>query len=423
MELEFSNATKMLRQEVRRFVDEEFRPILNDLPDEIERYHELGPENPELTDNVRPHPIKIPEDDRQRLREKAKEAGFWAMGVPEEYGGGGLNLVERCVVLEELSKHRMGLYQAGLGVIELGPGLTVGEPAAYLENADDYQIEEFFQPCIDGEKQSCFGLTEPAAGSDPRGMETRAEKDGDEWVINGTKHYISWAGDSDFIILFARTEPKDDDINDHGITSFLVPSDSDGVSMRSMPVIRPEYPFEVTLNDVRVPDENVLGEVGGGLGIAKQCLGESRVLYAANSLGPIDQSIRMGIEWANDRVVGDEKLADKQAIQWKIAKSAVDYQAAKYSVYHAAQRFDDGEDIRHDSSITKYQTTETLWTVLDRMVQIHGGAGVDGDLPLERWLRESRVRRIGEGPSEVQLKTIARNLLKGYEDPDPLPLN
>jgi alkylation response protein AidB-like acyl-CoA dehydrogenase len=147
------------------------------------------------------------------------------------------------------------------------------------------------------------------------------------------------------------------------------------------------------------------------------------VLYAANSLGPIDQSIRMGIDWANDRVVGEEKLADKQAIQWKIAKSAVDYQAAKYSVYHAAQRFDDGEDIRHAASITKYQTTETLWTVLDRMVQIHGGAGVDGDLPLERWLRESRVRRIGEGPSEVQLKTIARNLLKGYEDPDPLPLN
>ena len=121
MNLEFSEQTRMLRQEIRRFVDEEFRPVLNDVGDEIERYHELDPENPELTDNVRPHPIKIPEDDRERLRERAKEVGFWAMGVPEEYGGGGLSLVERCVVLEELSKHRMGLYQAGLGVIELGP--------------------------------------------------------------------------------------------------------------------------------------------------------------------------------------------------------------------------------------------------------------------------------------------------------------
>lgn len=423
MELAFSEQTSMLRQEIRRFVDEEFRPILNNIYDEIDRYHELDPKNPELTDNVRPHPIKIPKDDRERLRKKAKEAGFWAMGVPKEYGGGGLSLVERCVVLEELSKHRMGLYQPGLGVIELGPGLTVGEPSAYLNQASENQIANFFQPCIEGEMQSCFALTEPAAGSDPRGMETLAEEEGDEWVINGTKHYISWAGDADFLILFARTEPKADDINNHRITAFLVPADNDGVSMQSMPVIRPEYPFEVRLNEVRIPKENVLGEIGKGLDIAKECLGESRVLYAANCLGPIDQSLRMGIEWANQREVGGKALADRQAIQWKIAKSAVDYQAAKYSVYHAAWRFDEGEDIRHESSITKYQTTEALWEVLDRMVQIHGGSGVDADLPLERWLREARVRRIGEGPSEIHLKTIARNLLKDYEDPDPMPLN
>lgn len=423
MEFELSNQTRMLRKEIRRFVDEEFRPILNDLSDEIERYHDLDPENPELTDNVRPNPIKIPEEDRERLRAKAKEAGFWAMGVPEEYGGGGLNLLERCVVLEELSKHRMGLYQPGLGVVELGPGLTVGEPSAYLDNANEDQIERFFQPCIEGEMQSCFALTEPAAGSDPRGMETYAEKDGDKWVINGTKHYISWAGDADFLILFARTEPKTGDINEHGITTFLVPADKDGISMRSIPVIRPEYPFEVVLDDVRIPDANILGKVGGGLEIAKECLGQSRVLYAANCLGPIDQSIRMGIDWANDRTVGGKPLGDRQAIQWKIAKSAVDYQAAKHSVYYAAWKFDQGEDVRHEASVTKYQTTETLWEVLDRMVQIHGGAGVDSDLPLERWLREARVRRIGEGPSEIHLKTIARNLLKGYEDPDPLPLS
>ncbi|QFU84860.1 acyl-CoA dehydrogenase (plasmid) [Natronorubrum aibiense] len=412
----------MLRREIRRFVDEEFRPLLTDLVDDIDRYHDLEPANPELTDNVRPHPIKIPERDRERLRAKAKAAGFWAMGVPEAYGGGGLSLVERCVVLEELSKHRLGLYQPGLGVIELGPGLTVGEPAAYLASADEYQIEQYFQPCIDGEKQSCFALTEPAAGSDPRGMETMATKDGDEWVIHGTKHYISWAGDADFLILFARTEPNGDGIDEHGITAFLVPTADDGVSMRSIPVIRPEYPFEVTLNDVRVPERNVLGDVGTGLALAKECLGESRVLYAANSLGPIDQSIRLGLEWATDRVVGGKPLAERQAVQWKLAKSAVDFQAAKYSVYHAAARFDAGADIRHESSITKYQTTETLWEVLDRIVQLHGGAGVDADLPLERWLREARVRRIGEGPSEIHLKTIARNLLNGYEDPDPLPL-
>jgi len=422
MDFEFSPETQMLRREIRRFVDQEFRPVLNTLVDSIDQYYDLDPEHPELTDNVRPHPIKIPKEDRDRLRAKAKELGFWAMGVPEEYGGGGLDLVERCVVLEELSKHQMGLYQPGLGVVELGPGLTVGEPSAYLSHASEDQIEQFFDPCIQGEAQSCFALTEPAAGSDPRGMETRGERDGDEWVINGTKHYISWAGDADFLILFARTKPKTDDLNDHGITTFLVPADDAGISTRQIPVIRPEYPYEITINDVRVPAENVLGDVGGGLGIAKECLGESRILYAANSLGPIDQAVRMGIDWANDRIVGNSPLADRQAIQWKIAKSAVDYQSAKYSVYHAAWNYDNDGDGRHNAAVCKYRATETLWTVLDRMIQIHGGAGVDSDLPLERWLREARVRRIGEGPSEVHLKTIARNLLKGYEDPDPIPL-
>lgn len=413
----------MLRKEIRRFVDNEFRPAIEDAQDRIERYHELEPENPHLSDNVQPQPIRLPEDVVKDLRAKSKELGFWAMGVPEEYGGAGLDLVERCVVLEELSKHRMGLYQAGLEVIELGPGLTVGEPAAYLRAASDDQIKEFFQPCIDGEAKSCFGLTEPAAGSDPRGMETKAERDGDEWVIDGQKHYITYARNADFIILFARTGPVGD-IENHGITAFLVPLDLDEIEReRSMPVIRPEYPFEIRLDGVRIPDENRLTEVGEGLALAKECLTESRVLYSANSLGPIDQSIRMGIEWANDRDVGGEPLADRQAIQWKIAKSAADFQSAKYAVYHAAWMFDQGEDARHWSSMAKYKSTETLWEVLDRMVQIHGGMGVDADLPLERWLREARVRRIGEGPSEVHLKTMARNLLKGYDDVDPIGMS
>lgn len=422
MEFELSPETEMLRREIRRFVDEEFRPVLDDLADQIERYHDLNPSNPGLTDNVQPHPVKIPEDARDRLRETAKDLGFWAMGVPEEYGGGGLSLVERCVVIEELSKHRMGLYNAGLGVVELGPGLTVGEPAAYLGHATDEQIARFFQPCIDGEAQSAFALTEPAAGSDPRGMETRAVKDGDEWVINGQKMWITWGGDADFLILYARTGPPGD-IENHGITAFLVPTDTAGVDIpRSIPVIRPEYPFEIHLDDVRLPPENVLGEVGAGLDIAKEALGETRIIYAAHSLGPIDQSIRMGVDWANNRNVGGTLLAERQAIQWKIAKSAIDYQQVKHAVYHAAWHHDQGNDIRHESAIAKYIATERLWDVLDRMIQIHGGMGVSAELPLERWLREARVRRIGEGPSEVHLRTIARNLLKGYEDPDPIPL-
>lgn len=253
-------------------------------------------------------------------------------------------------------------------------------------------------------------------------METRARQDGDGWVIDGQKHYITWAGDADFVILFARTEPLGD-IETHGITAFLVPTEADGLSIpRSIPAIRPEYPYEIQVDDVHVPEENVLGSVGEGLALAKECLGETRILYAAHSLGPIDQSLRMGIEWVNQREVGGEPLADRQAVQWKLAKSAIDFQQVKHAVYHAAWAYDQGRDVRHQSSLAKYVATERLWEVLDRMIQIHGGMGVDSDLPLERWLREARVRRIGEWPSEIHLKTVARNLLKGCENPDPIPL-
>lgn len=415
--------TKAIRREVRRFVDEEFRPLIEDVTDSIESYHELDPEHPELTDDVRPHPIDIPEAEKDRLREEARELGYWAMGVPEEYGGGDLSLVQRCVVLEELSKHRLGLYHAGLGVLELVPGLNdPAEPRPLFDRATPHQMERFFEPALAGESESAFALTEPAAGSDPRGMETSARRDGDEWVLDGQKHYISFAGDADFLLAFARTGARGD-LENHGITLFLVPTDEPGVSIaREQQVIRPEQPFEIRFDEVCVPDEDVLGEVGEGLAIAKESLSESRIMYAANCLGPVDQSIRLGIDWATDRTVGGSPLADRQAIQWKIAESAIDFQHAKYAVYHAAAGYDRGDDVRHESSIAKYTATETLWEVLDRMVQVHGGMGVDADLPLERWLREARVRRIGQGPSEIHLKTVARNLLKGYEDPDPYPL-
>lgn len=423
MDFRLSPEATAIRREIRRFVDDELRPVIEDVRSGIEGYHELGPANPALTDNVKPHPIDIPEETKQALREKSRKAGYWAMGVPEEYGGGGLSLVERCVVLEELSKHRMGLYNAGMDVIELVPGLNdPGEPRPIFERATEEQREEFLYPCIEGEKSSAFALTEPAAGADPRGMETYAERE-EGWVLNGMKHYISFAGDADFLIVFARTGTRRG-VEDHGITAFLVPVDTPGVTVGDeQQVIRPEQPFEIHFDDAVVPEKYVLGEVGEGLDVAKASLTESRIMYAANCLGPMQQSIEMAIDWANDRQVGEKKLADRQAIQWKIAEASLDYRSAKHAVFHAAWLYDEGGDARHESSVAKYLATESLWSVVDEMIQVHGGMGVDADLPLERWLREARVRRIGQGPSEIHLKTIARNLLKGYEEPDPYPLD
>lgn len=424
MYYEQADAITMLRKEVRRFVDDEFRPAIDTLPEQIETYHDLDPSAAAITDDVRPHPIKLPEPIREELQEKVKAAGYWAMGVPEEYGGGGLSLTERCIVLEELSKHSMGIYNPGLGILDLIPGLEdPAEVDVLFAVATDEQLDRFFFPCIEGDAHSAFALTEPAAGSDPRGMQTRAEQDGDHWVINGQKHFISFAADADFLIFFARTGPPGD-LDDHGITAFIIPTDAEGLTIGpEQQVIRPEQPFEIYADDVRVPDKNVLGDVGAGLDIGKASLSVARIQYAANCLGPIDQALRLGISWANDRIVGGEPLANRQAVQWKLARSEVDYHTAKHTVYYAAHRYDTDQDARHSSSIAKYTATETLWEVLDRMIQIHGAMGVSADLPLERWLCEARIRRIGQGPSEIHLKTIARNLLKGYEDPDPNPLS
>lgn len=423
MDLTFDAETQAIRTEIRKIVEEEFRPLIEDTIDSIESYHELEQEHADITDDVRPQPVAVPEEERDRLRALARELGYWAMGVPREYGGGDLNLVQRCVVLEELSKHRMGLYQTGLGAFDLVPGLNEpAEPRPLFERATDDQMERFFKPALAGERESAFALTEPAAGSDPRGMESRAERDSETWTITGQKHYITFVENADFLLVFARTGPQGD-LENHGITLFLVPTDAAGLDIaRQQQVIRPQQPFELHFDGVTVPDDNVVGEVGEGLTIAKESLSEARIMYAATCLGPMDQAVRMGIEWANDRIISGSPLADRQAVQWKIAESAMEFQHAKYSVYHAATKYDDGEDVRHESSIAKYTATETLYEVLDRMIQIHGGMGVDADLPLERWLREARVRRIGQGPSEIHVKTVARNLLRGYEDPDPHPL-
>ena len=147
----------------------------------------------------------------------------------------------------------------------------------------------------------------------------------------------------------------------HGITAFLVPGETDGLPIRrSIPVIRPKYPYEIQVDDVRVSEENVLGTVGEGLDLDEECFGETRILYAAHSLGPINQSFRMWVEWANDREVGGEPLAGRQAVQWKLAESAIDFHQAKHAVYHAAWVHDQGRDVRHLSSLAKYVATERL---------------------------------------------------------------
>ncbi len=395
MEFRFSDEHRLLRDTIRDFRDNEIRPIV---------------------DSLDPDATHAPAEIQAALREKAKEMGLWAMGIPEAYGGGGLGILGRAIVQEELAKHRLGLYNPGLGALELTPGIGVGSPEVYLETATDHHVETFIEPAMRGELTGCFALTEPAAGSDPTNMETRAVRDGDEWMIDGEKRFITRAGFADYAILFARGIV---DGTDEGITAFLVDTDAEGWTIhRRMDVIRPLDPFEVHLDGLRVPDADRFGEVGGGLELAASGIRASRVGYAAAHIGVAIRAMELAVEYAKERGTFGERLADRQAVQWMIADSAVEIHGARLAVYDCAWKADQGIDVRHEASMVKLQSAEMLRDVLDRAMQIHGGLGMSKDLPLERWYREARIRRIGEGPSEIQRRTIARNLIKNYEPID-----
>ncbi|MFB6310335.1 MAG: acyl-CoA dehydrogenase family protein [Salinirussus sp.] len=397
MEFGLSEEHRMIRQTVREFRENEMQPLIDDL-------------DPEAT--------HLPKEQEAKLRKKAKEQGLWAMGIPEEYGGGGLDVLGRVIVAEELVQHRLGLYNMGLNGIEIEPGVEVGSPEYYLETADDYHMEEFIQPAIEGEKSGAFALTEPAGGSDPSNMRTRAVKDGDEWVLNGEKRWITSAGYADFAVVFARAIV---DGEDEGITAFMVDTDTEGWSIdRRIDVIRPKDPFEIVMDDMRVHDRAMFGGLGEGFELAASGVRTSRILYSAAHLGIARKALEMALEYAKERETFGKPLSERQSIRWMIADSAVDIHTARLAVYDCAWKADNDIDVRHEASMVKLHSSEMLRDVLDKAIQIHGGMGVAKDLPLERWYREGRIRRIGEGPSEIQRRTIARNLVKGYEPIDLL---
>ncbi len=368
---------------VRRFIREEIVPL-------------------ELT--VDPDACELPPDDYQRLTEMVKAMGFWGLDIPEELGGAGLDLVTRSLVAEETSQHRAGLYAPAYGVF--GPGGLV-----QLYAANDQQKEKYLYPLLRGEKKGFFGLTEPSGGSDPaRAIQTRAARNGDHWVINGSKIFISGADVADFGLVFARTNPEK---GRAGISCFIVDTDSPGFMVRRIVhTLRSAFhATEISLDDVQVPHENLLGEEGGGFALANDILTRNRVPYAAACVGVAVAAQRMSIDYARQRETFGQPLATRQAIQWMIVDSEIENRSSRWLYLDAAHNADSGEPFRFEAAMAKLVCTENAARVVDRAMQIHGGYGVSKDLPLERWWRELRIRRIGEGPSEVQRLIMARDLL------------
>ncbi len=389
MDFTLTDEQQLIVDTVRRFVAEEVVPLEADLDPDA---GELDP------------------DDHARLVAMTREMGFYGFDIPEEFGGPGLDVTTRALMAIEMSQHRAGLYTPCYGTFG-GAGL------AQLFEATEEQKERYLYPTLRGEKLGCFALTEPSGGSDPgRAIQTRGHQDGDEWVLNGAKLYISGADKADYALVFART--SDDGgatAGRNGVTAFIVETDTPGFNVRRVvhTLRSTRYATEISFDEMRVPAENVLGEVNRGFAIANDRLSRQRIPYAAGCLGVAIKAQEMAIAWAKEREVFGERLAEKQSIQWMLVDNEIDIRHARWCILEAAQAADRNDRFRTEAAMAKLVATEASGRVVDRAMQIHGGLGMTKDLPLERWYRELRIRRVGEGPSEVQRLIMAREILGG----------
>ncbi|MGY9071982.1 MAG: acyl-CoA dehydrogenase family protein [Acidimicrobiales bacterium] len=383
MNLDPTDEQQMIVDTVRAFVQNEIVPLEADL-------------DPDAT--------QLSSDDQDRLVAKVRGMGFYGLDIPAEYGGPGIDVMTRTLMAIEMSQHRAGLYAACYGVFG-GAGL------AQLYEATEDQKERYLFPTLAGDKRGCFALTEPSGGSDPgRAIQTSGVPDGDEWILNGSKLYISSADKADFALLFARTS---DDPGREGVTAFLVDTDTPGFHVRRVvhTLRSAHYATEIQLEDVRVPAANILGELNKGFGIANDRLSRQRIPYAAACIGVARASQDMAIEWSKNRETFGGLLATRQGIQWMLVDNEIDLKHAYWVTMEAAHLADQGKPFRKEAAMAKLVATEASARVVDRSMQIHGGAGMTKDLPLERWWRELRIRRVGEGPNEVQRLIMARELL------------
>jgi acyl-CoA dehydrogenase len=271
------------------------------------------------------------------------------------------------------------------------------------------QISRFAIPAIQDGKKAFVAISEASGGSDPaRSIRTRAVLKGDRYILNGSKMWITGAEKANWGLLFARTG---DQGQRGGITCFIIDGKPKGMTIKEMNVIRSYSPYEIFLENVEVPVEHRLGEEGQGFALCEKWLVEGRVPYSAGTIGIAQAALDIAVQWAKDREVFKSKLADKQAIQWMIADSDMEIRAARLLIYEAAKRCDEGLSFKTEASIAKVVSTETAGRVVDRCIQIMGGMGLSKELPLERWYRELRIKRIGEGPSEVHRMVLSRELL------------
>jgi len=367
---------------VREFVERELYPLEN----EVERSGEL--------------PREVGHD----IRRKVLDLGFYAPNIPAEHGGGGLDAVTFALLERELGRTGMAL------------STWWGRPSNILCACNAEQRERYLLPCVRGEKMDALAMTEPEAGSDVRGMKTFARRDGGDWVVNGTKHFISHADIADFVIVFVATgEEGSGGRSRKRITCFLVDRGTPGFE------IRPGYRSVshrgyhnciLTFDDCRLPDAQILGEEGQGFEVANTWLYATRLTVAAMCVGRARRAFDLAADHASQRRQFGQQIGKFQGVAFKLADMATSIDAADWLTLAAAWRLDQGLPANREIAQAKLFATEMLARVTDEAIQIHGGMGLMDDLPLERFWRDARVERIWDGTSEIQRHIIAREVLR-----------
>ncbi|NHN47850.1 acyl-CoA dehydrogenase [Halostella sp. JP-L12] len=379
MSFQLTDEQEAIKKAVREFAEEEIQPVAREHDEEK----------------------KYPEE----IRRKAAEYDFVAPNIPLEYGGAGMSLQESILVTEELWRADPGIGSA-VGSAGFGTDMIV-------KYGDEWMKEEYLPPIANGDAASCSMISEPAHGSNVAGIETRAEKDGDEYVIDGNKMWITNGTVADVGVAMTKTDPGE---GHRGITAFLVPMDADGVKTEKIDNklgIRASDLAEVVLDGVRVPEENVIGEVNKGFYQLMDFFASGRTSVAAQAVGAAQGAFDAALDYAGEREQFGQKIGEFQAIQHKLAEMATDIEAARSLTYRAAANVEDGDDdvAAKYASMAKLFASEHAVDVADEAIQVHGGAGYVTDHPVERYYRDARITKIYEGTSEIQKNIIADKLL------------
>ncbi len=382
MEFGLSSEQTMIVDTVRRFVEHEFYPH----EDEVER---TGIVPPELGEEIKNKCLKL---------------GFYAANMPVEVGGGGLSHLDFALLERELGRGSMAL------------GVYFGRPSGILLACEGEQRERYLIPAVRGEKFDCLAMTEPDAGSDVRGMKCSARRDGDDWIINGTKHFISHANIADFVIVFVATGEEETPRGPKKkITCFLVDRGTPGFDIApgySSVSHRGYQNCILSFDDCRVSAGQILGEVHRGFDIANEWLYGTRLTVAANSVGRARRVFDLALDYAAERQQFGQKIGRFQGVSFKLADMITDIDAADWLTLAAAWRLDQSLPANREIASAKVHATEMLAMVTDEAIQVFGGMGLMDDLPLARFWRDARVERIWDGTSEIQRHIISRELLR-----------